>query len=225
MNEHNWHRKVVSRQHNDLPRQGEAVAISGQPSRQPKSLSTRCPRFVPMPAIPGTRGRCQAGSRQSKTEWSATPPQSPILSNALHRRHDDRHRQLPEPAFRDHRRAALPRAGEDADPHGSQILEAILSLAGRRRDRAARADLQAIWRGAGFRVRRGAEEGLSACDDRRQAVDISEEVELDESKITRWRRWWTGSSWAATREGDQGRHRGDAAGGRALLRRRKLERA
>ena len=49
---------------------------------------------------------------------------------ALDRRHDDRHRQLPEPALRHHRRAALPAhaASRRRAASSSQILEAILSL-------------------------------------------------------------------------------------------------
>ncbi len=49
---------------------------------------------------------------------------------ALDRRHDDRHRQLPEPAVRDDRRSRTARAPASRRRAGSssQILEAILSL-------------------------------------------------------------------------------------------------
>ena len=57
-----------------------------------------------------------------------------------------------------------PRTGEPAPSRtASQILEAILSLPEGTRDRAARAGLPAIRRGAGFRPHGGAQEGLPAC--------------------------------------------------------------
>ena len=89
---------------------------------------------------------------------------------ALDRRHDDRHRQLPEPALRDHRRAALPahrradaQPDVEPDPRGDPVA------ARRHRDRAARAGVQGLRRGAGLRLHRGAQEGLPPADHRRQA--------------------------------------------------------
>ena len=63
-----------------------------------------------------------------------------------------------------------PRTGEPTPSRtASQILEAILSLPEGAGDRAARAGVQGVRRGAGLRLDRGAEEGLPAADHRRQA--------------------------------------------------------
>ena len=63
-----------------------------------------------------------------------------------------------------------PRTGEPVPSRtSSQILEAILSLPGRHRDRAARAGVQGLRRGARVRVHRDPEEGRPAADRRRQA--------------------------------------------------------
>ncbi len=62
-------------------------------------------------------------------------------------------------------RAALPAHRRSRRPaaRASQILEAILSLAGGHRDRTARAGVPAVRRRSGFRPHRGAQEGLPAC--------------------------------------------------------------
>ena len=89
---------------------------------------------------------------------------------ALDRRHHDRHRQLSEPAVRDHRRAALPaHRRADAEPDGKPDPRGDPVAAGGSRDRAARAGVQGVRRGAGLRLHRSAEEGLPATDHRRQA--------------------------------------------------------
>ncbi len=89
---------------------------------------------------------------------------------ALDRRHDDRHRELPEPAVRDHRRAALPaHRRADAEPHAQPDRRGDPVAARRDRDRAARAGVQGLRRGAGLRLHRGAQEGLPPPDRRRHA--------------------------------------------------------
>ena len=79
-----------------------------------------------------------------------------------------------------------PRTGEPTPSRSaSQILEAILSLPRRRRDRAARAGLQDLRRGARLRLHRSAEEGLPPADRRRQAGrHLPTQVELDEARAS-----------------------------------------
>ena len=89
---------------------------------------------------------------------------------ALDRRHDDGHRQLPEPPVRDDRPAALPaHRRADAEPDVEPDPRGDPVAAGRDGDRAAGAGVQGLRRGAGLRLHRGAEEGLPAADHRRQA--------------------------------------------------------
>ena len=90
--------------------------------------------------------------------------------SALDRRHDDRHRELPESAVRDDWRAALPahrRAG--AEPHGESDSRSDPVAARRHGGRAARAGLQGLRRGARLRLHRSPEEGLPPDHRRRQA--------------------------------------------------------
>ena len=86
-------------------------------------------------------------------------------------RHDDRHLELSQPAVRDDRRAPLPshRRGR-AQPHREPDPRSGALAARRRRDRAARADLQGLRRGSELRLHRGAEEGLPPADRRRHAA-------------------------------------------------------
>ena len=88
----------------------------------------------------------------------------------LDRRHDDRHLELSQPAVRDDWRAPLPshRRGR-AQPHDEPDPRSRAVASRRRRDRAARADLQGLRRGPELRLHRGAEEGLSPADRRRHA--------------------------------------------------------
>ena len=90
-----------------------------------------------------------------------------------------------------------PRTGEPTPSRtASQILEAILVAARRHRDRAARAGVQAVRRGAGLRLHRGAQERLPQSDHRRQARGHLGGGRARRSRRSRtWMRWWT-ASWS-----------------------------
>ena len=127
---------------------------------------------------------------------------------ALDRRHDDRHRQLPEPAVRDDRPAALPaHRRADAEPDGEPDPRGDPVAARGHGGRAARAGVQGLRRGARLRLHRGAEEGLPAADRRRQAgghLDARSSIDDVEGPAHgRGRRPVRGQPQA--REGDQGR--------------------
>ncbi len=141
----------------------DTIYAEGQ-RRYMESLSSFAKRFVAAgrQARRRLRLRALAGDLDRAEDHRQQP--------ALDRRDHDRHRQLSEPAVRDHRRAALPAHGRaDAqqdgkpDPRGSPVS------ARRHRDRAARAGVQGLRRGAGLRPDGGAEERVPAADDRRQA--------------------------------------------------------
>ena len=96
--------------------------------------------------------------------------EDPHQQPAIDRRHDDRHRQLPEPSLRDDwPRALSPHRRTDAqpilqpDPRGDPLA------AGGDRDRAPRASVQGLRRGSRLRLHRSAEERMPPPDHRRQA--------------------------------------------------------
>ena len=114
---------------------------------------------------------------------------------ALDRRHDDRHRQLPEPAVRDDRPTALSaHRRADAEPDREPDPRGDPLAAGRHRDRAARAGVQDLRRGAGLRLDRSAQEGLPAADRRRQAGRHLRTGRARRSRrSSTWTRSWIGS--------------------------------
>ena len=135
---------------------------------------------------------------------------------AIDGRDDDRHRELPQPALRDDRRAALPaHRRADAEPIGGADPRGHPVAAGRGRDRAAGAGLQGLRRGARLRVHRAPQERVPAADHRRQA---GRHLRRDRSGRVRGRPDGRGRRSlrrrAPPREGDPRRYREHPAGGR-----------
>ena len=184
----------------------DTIYAEGQ-RRYLESLSSYAKRFVAQVSEARRRFRVRpvAGDLDRAEDHRQQP--------ALDRRHDDRHRQLPEPALRDDRRTALSANGRGrAEPVGEPDPRGHPVAAGRGRNRAARTGLQGLRRGSRGRLHRGAQEGLPHADHRRQAGR-----HLGGSGTRRRRRAPDGRHrrplcrLAAPREGDQGRYRRDAA--------------
>ena len=143
---------------------------------------------------------------------------SPVISieqktiaqqSALDRRHHDRHRQLPEPALRDHRPSRTARAPASASPSRTREPDPRSDPVAARRhgDRAARAGVQGLRRRAGLRLHRGPQEGLPPADHRRQAGGhLRRSRRSTKSTVTRHgRRRRSLRRRPQAREGDQGR--------------------
>ena len=136
---------------------------------------------------------------------------------ALDRRHDDRHRRLPEPAVRDHRSAALSRAPASRRPAGRRARSSRRSW---RCPEGAEIELRApVFKVYGeeldVRLHRGAEERLPAAHRRRQAgghLGAGRARRIGGPAHGRGRGSARGQPKA--REGDQGGHRRHAAGRR-----------
>ena len=121
-------------------------------------------------AIRRAGGQARRGFRVRAVAGDLDRAEDDRQQSALDRRHDDRHRELPESAVRHDRRAALPaHRRADAEPDGEPDPGGDPVAAGGHGDRAARAGVQAVRRGAGLRLDRGAQEGLPHADHRRQA--------------------------------------------------------
>ena len=181
----------------------DTIYAEGQ-RRYMESLSSYAKRFVAQVAKPDVDfvfGLSPVISIEQKTL-----DQQP----ALDRRHDDRHRQLPEPAVRDDRRSRTARApaSRRRAASSSQILEAILSL-----PEGAEIELRApVFKVYGeeldFVFTEVRKKGCRRLIIDGKPVDISDEVELDESTVAaHGRRRRSLRRQPEAREGDQGGHR------------------
>ena len=136
---------------------------------------------------------------------------------AVDRRHDDRHRELPEPAVRDHRPGALSAHAARPTPSrtSSQILEAILSL-----PEGTEVELRApVFKVYGedldFVFTEVRKKGCRRLIVDGKPVDLSEKTDARRcGRPAHGRRRRPLRRRPQAREGHQGRHRRDAARGR-----------
>ncbi len=140
----------------------DTIYAEGQ-RRYMESLSSYAKRFV------GAGGEARRRLRVRPVAGDLDRAEDRRQQPAIDRRHDDGHRQLPEPALRHDRPAALSAHGRaDAEPDGEPDPRSHPRAARGRRDRAARAGVQGLRRGPELRLHRDAQEGLPAADRGRQ---------------------------------------------------------